>query len=141
MHENSRLINYQRLMRASLDAQRRAYFVLRGRVNGRLVPPWHGDDPEATKWHRPRSPAFTLVRAKPFYTDGDVSMRVAAFRVIKTIHLHVDTTTRWTHSFFFRLSSLFFLLLFFTRLFFGDAFHSDPQSYSSVPADCDGNAL
>lgn len=48
--------------------------------------------------------AFTLVCVKPFYSDGNASMRVAAFRVIKTIHLHA--ATRWIFLFFFFFFSL-----------------------------------
>lgn len=47
----------------------------------------------------PSLSAFTLVCVKPFYSDGNASMRVAAFRVIKTIHLHA--ATRWIFLFFF----------------------------------------
>jgi len=47
----------------------------------------------------PSVSAFTLVCVKPFYSDGNASMRVAAFRVIKTIHLHA--ATRWIFLFFF----------------------------------------
>lgn len=55
----------------------------------------------------PSLSAFTLVCVKPFYSDGNASMRVAAFRVIKTIHLHA--ATRWIFLFFFLLQRLPFV--------------------------------
>lgn len=128
-----RRINYQRLMETFLSVHRQS-FILRVQTSSMrwlfgvlfLSQEWL---PSLTQ-KRQNAPAIHLHACcvKPFYSDGNASMRVAAFKVIKTIHLHA--ATRWIFFFFF-----------FTATSLRGVFYSDPRLQSPVPADCSGNAL
>lgn len=66
-----------------------------------------------------------------------------ASRLSELLKQSIYTQIRPHGRYFFslHLSSLFFLFISPATFLRWDAFHSDPQSYSSVPGDCDGNAL
>lgn len=102
-----RRINYQRLMETFPSVHRQS-FILRVQTSsmrwlfGVLFLARVASLTFSQK--RQNAPAIHLHACcvKPFYSDGNASMRVAAFRVIKTIHLHA--ATRWiflSFSFFF----------------------------------------
>lgn len=97
-----RRINYQRLMEIFLSVHRQSFSLREPRQwDGCLVSSSSQEwlSRSLRSYKTPPLSTFTLVCVKPFYSDGDASMRVAAFRVIKTIHLHA--AIRWFFLFFF----------------------------------------
>lgn len=110
-----RFINYQRLMRASLNAQRRAisFFASEPRQwDGHLVFSWHEDGPEATKRHRPRSSHSRLFARNRFTL---MAMLRCASRLSKLLKQSIYTQIRPHGRYLFFLSpffSLFFIFIF-----------------------------